>query len=801
MKNNLLIFFIFIFLRSFANAEDLLIQSKVINIDKKKETTIFEDEVTITTSENNIIKSEYAEYNKETGIIILKRDIEVIDNQNNKFKSNYAIYNEKLKTLSSIGNTEIITSENYVINSSDIVFDDLKKYISSDKETVIIDQDNNRIVLDNFEYLINDFIFKSVGNIKVEDYLNNTYNFSQVYIDTKKKELLGTDIKTFINNDNFKINKNNKPRIFSNTIKISNEITSFDKSRFTLCDYRKNDKCPPWTIQSANMLHDRKKKTIYYKNALIKVYDIPVFYTPRLSHPDPSVDRRSGFLVPSFEDTKNLGEGLTIPYFWAISKDKDLTLTNKLYVSENPLFLGEYRQVFENSNLILDFGFTEGYKKTSAVKTSDQKTHFFSKLVKNFYNNENKSENTLSITTQEVSNDKYFKLYKINSELVDDGIDTLKNTLSFTHSSDKNFFGLDVSMYETLKSGYNDKYEYIYPELTFNKNLLSSSTFGSIDLDSNLKIRNYDTNKTSKFLVNNLDWSSIQKNLNSGVQTQFLSKIKNVNYEAKNIKEFKNDTTNEIFGALGLLTKLDLYKKIENFSEHYFSPKMLLRYAPGQMKKETSKTKLNPSKAFDLNRLNNNNNFETGLSATVGFDYEIRKQNQKIDLSIGQIINQKENKNMPTSMGLDEKMSDVVGNSKITLNDNFSLNYNFAIDQNYKDFNYNEISAKANSELFDFDVSYLQEKKHIGHNEYIKSKIDYKVSKGTNLTYEFKRNLITNSSEFYNLGYEYANDCLRAGLVYRREFYNDSEIEAENSLMFKITLVPFGNLNSPKLNK
>ena len=64
-----------------------------------------------------------------------------------------------------------------------------------------------------------------------------------------------------------------------------------------------------------------------------------------------------------------------------------------------------------------------------------------------------------------------------------------------------------------------------------------------------------------------------------------------------------------------------------------------------------------------------------------------------------------------------------------------------------------------------------------------------------------KRNLVTNSSEFYNLSYEYLNDCLRAGIVYRREFYNDSEIEAENSLMFKVTLVPFGNINSPAFNK
>ena len=53
---------------------------------------------------------------------------------------------------------------------------------------------------------------------------------------------------------------------------------------------------------------------------------------------------------------------------------------------------------------------------------------------------------------------------------------------------------------------------------------------------------------------------------------------------------------------------------------------------------------------------------------------------------------------------------------------------------------------------------------------------------------------LKNSSEYYNLSYEYINDCLRAGLVYRREFYNDSELEPENSLMFKITITPFGKL-------
>ena len=63
-----------------------------------------------------------------------------------------------------------------------------------------------------------------------------------------------------------------------------------------------------------------------------------------------------------------------------------------------------------------------------------------------------------------------------------------------------------------------------------------------------------------------------------------------------------------------------------------------------------------------------------------------------------------------------------------------------------------------------------------------------------------KRNLIRNSSEFYKLSYEYINDCLRAGLVFRREFYEDSELEPENSLMFRVTLTPFGSISSPTVS-
>ena len=102
--------------------------------------------------------------------------------------------------------------------------------------------------------------------------------------------------------------------------------------------------------------------------------------------------------------------------------------------------------------------------------------------------------------TQHVSNDKYLKLYKIKSNLVDYNQDTLENSLDFTHEKDEIFFGVNSTIFETLKDDYNDKYEFIQ-NVTFDKNLFDNDAFGNLNLQSNLETHNYDTNKVTNFFV------------------------------------------------------------------------------------------------------------------------------------------------------------------------------------------------------------------------------------------------------------------------------------------------------------
>ena len=80
-------------------------------------------------------------------------------------------------------------------------------------------------------------------------------------------------------------------------------------------------------------------------------------------------------------------------------------------------------------------------------------------------------------------------------------------------------------------------------------------------------------------------------------------------------------------------------------------------------------------------------------------------------------------------------------------------------------------------------------------------KYDFKINNFNEISFDTKRNLLTSSSEFYNLSYNYINDCLKAGIAYRREFYTDRDIEPTNKLMFTISIIPFADINSPSLSK
>ena len=159
-----------------------------MTLDKVKQTTIFRDNVSIVTN-NKKITSQFAEYNKATEIIILKNSIFAKDKFQNTIKTNYAEYDNNENIFETKGQTTLVTSENYILEGEDIYFNNENKEIKSDKPSILKDLSGNTIYLENFEYLQETNIFKSIGYVKIIDQYKNTYNFSQLYIDTKKRDI------------------------------------------------------------------------------------------------------------------------------------------------------------------------------------------------------------------------------------------------------------------------------------------------------------------------------------------------------------------------------------------------------------------------------------------------------------------------------------------------------------------------------------------------------------------------------------------------------------------------------------
>ena len=274
--------------------------------------------------------------------------------------------------------------------------------------------------------------------------------------------------------------------------------------------------------------------------------------------------------------------------------------------------------------------------------------------------------------------------------------------------------GLKFSAYETLDDTYNDKYEYVLPDLVANKNLFSSRRYGNADLLSNLKVHQFDTNKTKKYFINDINWESTKHSLSS-LKGQFLGKLKNINYETSNIDDLKSSQTSELFGAFGYLSEFGLIKESDYTLKQTLTPKILLRYAPDHMRKSTtSSVPSHGLNVFSIDRLDLDENFESGVNATIGLNYNIDNDNKQFDFNIGQIINFKENKNMPTVSSLDEKLSDVIGDAKFTIKDTFNLTYSYAVDQNLTEFNYNELEIKTSYDTLNLGFNYLSENKHLG---------------------------------------------------------------------------------------
>ena len=123
-------------------------------------------------------------------------------------------------------------------------------------------------------------------------------------------------------------------------------FTVFQNGVYTACAAcRDNPKKPPlWQVKGARIIHDQTDKMLYFEDAKLEFFGVPLAYLPYFSTPDPTVKRKTGFLMPGFSNTTETGYGASIPFYWAIAPDMDATCAPRLTTRQGVLMQAEFQQ-------------------------------------------------------------------------------------------------------------------------------------------------------------------------------------------------------------------------------------------------------------------------------------------------------------------------------------------------------------------------------------------------------------------------------------------------------------------------
>ena len=786
MKTNLIIFLILIFfiINISVSSQEVEFEASKIDISNNGKTIYAFDSTAEIATENIDIKSKKAKYSKQNEKIVFEKDVLVNDKDNNIIiKGDKIIYDKKRNIIYSESETDFNIENKYFVKSKNVYFDRDKKIIYSNDKTNIKDETNNTYRLNNYFEI--DIVKKVINSNDAEiiDTNQNIYYFEKLIINLNTKEIAGKEIKINFEKSYFG-NKDNDP-ILKGRSAISNEKElNLYKAVFSTCN-TDNKECRGWELNTQQFKHDKQKKIFEYKDSWLKIFDFKVFYLPYFNHPDPTVKRKTGFLTPYYSSSDSLGTSINLPYFKVVDIDRDLTLSPRYYADKSFLLQNEYRQALKNANILSDFSFLVGDTGTKA--------HFFYNQIGYLKENLN-----YEINLQNVKGDNYLINHDLsnNSKLIKSNSLLLSN-FDLNWSSDEASLNTSFKVFEDLSRGYHDRYQFIFPEFNFSKNIkIPENYFGNFIFNSYGHNKHYDTNINESVITNDFLFNS-NKYINSfGLVSDYDLLLKNSNNYSENSDNFEENTNYNLYGTFKAQASLPMKKSFTNHI-NYLKPIVSFRYSPNGNSDLSSKdVLLNYNSAFDLNRIGTSYEVESDESITLGLEFMRNDLTDKniLDFKIANVIKNKENYYLPAKSKLNKTRSDIFGELNYKFNENSKIGYSFSYDKDLEYSNLEQINLEFGLNNFFTDFSYYIENNDIGNKENFKNKSYFTINKENKLSFEIAKNLKDDFTQYYDLIYEYQTDCISMNFKYNKSFFEDGNLKPNKSLSSLIKIIPFTEL-------
>lgn len=570
--------------------------------------------------------------------------------------------NQEQNLITALGNVEIIR-DNLTLKADKVIYNQKEDTVTAVGNVVLLEK-NGSVVFADYSELNNHMSQGEMKNIKV------------IMADQTRMAA-----------QSFERGANDK-KVLRNAV-------------YSPCDVCK-DSDPLWQIKAKKVIHDIDNKNINYQNAVVEIKGTPVFYTPFLSHPDPTVKRRSGFLFPRISSNSYLGGAIQPQYFWSIDDHQDILFNPILSSDQGIVYGGAFNKYTYRGNMSVSGSFLK-----------DQDTDENRGNIFGFGRYEINDFWVADTDINYASDNTYLK--DLNLPKKDDTWLTSRARLQ----------GFDNRNYATLESYY---YKILSYDLRY-ANRPMVMPFASYENIS-------DPNRYGAYAKNTLSFASVTHEednssqratmINSwnlpytspyGEKYKMVASVKSDLYYVEDYVYENNDpysgTEARVFPQVGLEWRLPFIRATED-SRHIVEPIVVAVAAPSQDNKpeyipneDSQDVELNDTNIFDLDRYSGYDRNDVGSRISYGLNWSAYGDFYgRSALLLAQSYEFNKEDSFTAAEGDTGKFTDYVGRVYASPNEYFDMTYRFKLDKDSYDLTYSELASSMGPRILRLYLAY-----------------------------------------------------------------------------------------------
>ncbi len=700
------------------------------------------------------------------------------------------------RALSAAERPESMNLERESLFSAEEIRYDQKNEIVTAKGNVEIIQGERVLKADMITYNVRKDEVIASGNIVLLEPTGEVLFADKVELARELKTGAIRDIRILFT-DNSRLAAQSAVKVDENRVIMNNAVYSTCR----LCETNRNA-APLWQAKSSQVEHDKTAKTITYRHAVLEFYGVPVLYTPYFSHPDPTVERQSGFLAPTFLNSSDLGYGLTTPYYYVISDDKDFTFSPTVTTKEGVHLAGEYRQAFKQGDLELDGSITYVDKRdNNNSKTGDQEFLGHIRGSGDF-----KLDRTWSwgFSTFLTNDDTYLEKYDISNA------DTLTSTAYIEGLRGRNYTSLSAYAFQGLAVEDKQGEIPLVPAWLNYSFVGEPNKYGArfnADFDG-LTLFRTSGQDTSRLSVNG-GWHLPYTSPSGQVITLDASVRGDAYYahdQLENPFDADSDASSNLSGRI--IPSLAL-KWSYPFVRHSGTSRQLIEPVVEAVWSEALGSKNTPNEdslsfEFDDTNLFGSNRYvgldrvEEGPRLNYGVNFGFYGDGGGYtSFLIGQSFHLGDETSFDQGTGLEDQLSDYVARLEVQPSEYFRYIQRVRIDRNDLQLDRNEIDFKIGGDENWFGLGYLRLRDNLSAVE-VEKRNEISVEGRVKMTEfwsaygDYRRDLESDGGSIdAKVGIEYLDECFGFAVEVKRDFTRDRNIEPSTSFSFRVRLLPF----------